>query len=299
MSEFAIETVSLTKRFGSIFPVVDHLDLKVPRGTLFGLLGRNGAGKTTLIRMLMGLVTPTEGEAWVFGRSMETASIEHRARVAYVAQQHELFPHMTAEELCFFFSHLYPRWDQSYAIELIGRFGVPWDSPRYASLSVGQKRQLALILALASGSELLILDEPAAGLDPVARRLFISALMELSATEAPPTVFLSTHILSDLEGPADQIGILEYGKLVLSGSTEDLRRHARRVQAVFPTAVPTDLEIPGAHSLEIEGRVATAVLLSDDEDGLRLLRQSGAQVDVFPLDLEQLFISVTTRGDAA
>ncbi len=293
MYEPVIEARGLSKDFGQ-GAVLDGLDLTVAQGSFYGLLGRNGAGKTTLLRLLMGLQTPNAGEALILGKTIITAGESHRARVAYVSQNQTLHPQLSAEELAEYVAHFYPKWDAAYAHRLAGRLEVPW-TQRWSELSGGQQRKVGLLLALAARPEVLLLDEPAAGLDPVARRELLEELIDLLLEGDGCTVLFSTHILSDLERPADTIGVLAEGRMLLSQPTEVLQSQARRVQAVFPGDVPDDLMLAGAWRSHRDGRVYQAILGLESDDQLAPLRKAGATVDVFPMDLEELFIELVGK----
>ncbi|MEM7587654.1 MAG: ABC transporter ATP-binding protein [Acidobacteriota bacterium] len=297
MRETVIETHSLTKDFGD-GAILDRLDLRVEHGSFYGLLGRNGAGKTTLLRLLMGLQRPTSGATSILGREMADAPEAHRARVAYVSQNQQLHPQLCAEELADYVAHFYPKWDAAYARRLAERLEVPW-TQRWSELSGGQQRKVGLLLALAARPEVLLLDEPAAGLDPVARRELLEELIDLLLEGEGCTVLMSTHILSDLERPADSIGILAQGRMLLSQPIEHLQSSARRVQAVFPGEVPQDLDVAGAWRSQVEGRILQAIVGLESDEQLAPLREAGATVDVFPMDLEELFIELVGKRGAA
>ena len=296
--QLAIQTSGLSKSFDGDNVAVDRLDLEIQRGAFYGLLGRNGAGKTTLMRLLMGLYQPSRGDSAVLGQTMAKASPEHRARVAYVSQSHALHPRLSAEELAYFVSHFYPSWDGDFAQQLMRRFDLPGQIA-WSKLSGGEQRKVGIVLALAARPEVLILDEPAAGLDPVSRRELMSELIDLLLEVDGSTILLSTHILSDLERPADTIGILDHGRLLLSAPMESLQSGARRVQAVFEGNVPAALaQVPGPWRTQIDGRVLTAWIDLDSQDDhpyLQQLRQAGATVDAYPVDLEDLFIGLVSR----
>ncbi|MEM9408358.1 MAG: ABC transporter ATP-binding protein [Acidobacteriota bacterium] len=289
-TDVVIEASALSKDFGE-GPVLDGLDLSIERGSFYGLLGRNGAGKSTLLRLLMGLQHPTSGEARVLGLNLSQAPEAHRARVAYVSQNAKLHPQLTAEELADYVGHFYPKWDNEHARRVARRLEVPWDRP-WAELSGGAQQGVALVLALASRPEVLLLDEPASSLDPVARRDLLEELIDLLLEGDGSTVVFSTHILSDMERPADTIGVLADGKMLLSHSIEELQGRARRVQAVFPGDVPAGLDVAGAWRSRREGRVLQAIVGLDDDAQLNPLREAGGSVDVFPLDLEELFVEL-------
>ncbi len=296
MSEVVIDVSRLSKSYGDDPPVLDALDLQIEQGSFYGLLGRNGAGKTTLLRILMGLQRPSSGKAHILGASMADASEEHRARVAYVSQNSKLHPQLSAEELADYVAAFYPTWDGGYARRIAERLEIPWTQP-WGELSGGGQQKVGLMLALACRPEVLLLDEPAAALDPVSRRDLLEELIDLLLEGDGATVVFSTHILSDMERPADTIGVLSGGRMLLSQPIESVQSEARRVQAVFPGDVPSGLEIAGAWQQSAEGRVLQAIVGLSDEAQLQPLREAGATVDVFPLDLEDLFVELVGRRE--
>ncbi|MFH1023726.1 MAG: ABC transporter ATP-binding protein [Planctomycetota bacterium] len=293
MEEFVIEMKGLTKVFPGDVVAVNALDMAIPRGTVYGFIGRNGAGKTTALRLLMGLLRPSAGRTEILGQELISAPREHRARVAYVSQEQQIHAWMTLAELCAYVGHFYPTWDQSYAERLAGRFGVAMDR-QTGLLSGGERRKAAILLALAARPDVLVMDEPAAGLDPIARRELIDALVETLNEGNGRTVLFSTHIISDLERVADHVGIMDKGRLVTSSPLADLQTSTKRVQMIFPgDRVPEGFALPGAIRSETSGPVYTAVVRQADESALAAAGAGhGARVQVFSLGLEDIFIEV-------
>jgi ABC-2 type transport system ATP-binding protein len=293
MSELAIETRNLVKVFHGGITAVNGLDLSIPSGTVYGLIGRNGAGKTTLLRLIMGLLRPTAGTAQVLGSDLWTAPPAVRARVAYVPQLQHLHAWMTLDELCRYVSYFYPKWDSAYAKKLSGRFGLPADRTVQA-LSGGQQQKVAILLAFAARPDVLVLDEPAGGLDPIARRELIDEIVEILSDNRSCTVVFSTHILSDLERIAEQVGIMDRGRLLMQARLEDIQNTIKRVQVIFESdRVPDNFVIPGTLSRKVEGPVVNAVVrISRESDLDDLRKQTGVRINVFPLGLEELFITL-------
>lgn len=292
MSNLAIEIRGLTKTFPGDVTAVDSLDMVVPRGVVYGLIGRNGAGKTTTLRLLMGLLRPDAGFAYVLGMDMRKADPPRRSRVAYVSQAQQLHPWMTLTELGYYQSHFYPQWDDGRLWRLAQRFEVPADR-QIGVMSGGEQRKAAIVLALAARAEVLILDEPAGGLDPIARRQLVDEVIDL-ASDAQTTILFSTHIITDLERVAEYVGIMDRGKLVSQGRLEDLHTSTRRVQVIFSEdAPPAGFEIPGALRSHTDGPVVTALVRLQDEAELDPIRHiAGVRVNVFPLGLEEAFIDL-------
>ncbi len=197
MNELAIEAHSLSKTFPGDVQAVRELDLSVRPGCVYGLIGRNGAGKTTLIRMLMALLRPTDGRAAILGQDMWQADEAHRQRVTYVSQELRLPRKLSVRQLCDYLATLYDRWDAAYADRLVKRFELAAERP-IGAMSGGEQRKAAVLLALAARPDVLLLDEPAAGMDPIARRQLIDEIVDVLTDNGGSTVLFSTHIMADL-----------------------------------------------------------------------------------------------------
>lgn len=299
MRQIVVETENLTKTFGPGVVALSGLDLEVERGAVYGLIGRNGAGKTTTLRLLMGLLQATHGAARVLGKELRHARTADRARVAYVSQSHQLPSWMTLSELCRCAAAFYSNWDSDFARSLARRWNLDWTRP-VARFSGGEQRKAAILLALAPRPEVLLLDEPAAGLDPVSRRELIEELIGLLSQGDGCTVLFCTHILSDLERIAEWIGILDRGRLLLNGRLDELQNRMQRVQIIFPGETsPPQLTIPGAFSCHIAGPVVTAVLQMIDLDQIEKIRRwPGVRVQLFPMGLEEIFLEMVGRSHA-
>jgi ABC-2 type transport system ATP-binding protein len=220
MNDAAIELRGIVKSYGKK-QVLTGLDLAVPKGSVLGLLGTNGVGKTTLIKCALGLIRPQQGEARLLGEDSWNLSAEAKARIGYVPQVVNLYPWMKVRHLIEYTAAFYPNWNY----ELVAKLSKEWDIPRKdrtGALSVGQLQKVAILLALGHEPELLILDEPAASLDPLARRQFLQMIIEL-AEPGKRTVLFSTHITSDLERVADSVAILKSGRIAWHGLLEDLK----------------------------------------------------------------------------
>ena len=215
----AIRLDNVCKRYGSL-DVLTGLSLEVARGEVYGFLGRNGAGKSTAIRMIMGITKLSSGSIYLFGESVSSNIVSARQRIGYVAQEQHFYPWMTPKVLGKFVRGFYPRWNQQRYESLVNLFELPLKR-KIGSFSGGMKAKLALTTALATSPECLILDEPTAGMDPVARREFLDLVSE-QARNADTTIFFSTHLIDDIEAIADRIGIVESGKTVYEGGLEPL-----------------------------------------------------------------------------
>jgi ABC-2 type transport system ATP-binding protein len=219
MTEPALETLELGRRYGAQWALRD-CTLEIPRGSVTALVGPNGAGKTTLLRLAIGLSRPTAGTVRVLGRTPREHAKEVLPRIGFVAQEHPLFGGFTVEEMLYAGGKLNPRWDDAAGRARIERLGIPLGK-KVRELSGGQRAQVALTLALAKQPELLLLDEPVAALDPLARREFLQSVME-AMTERELTVLLSSHIVADLERVCDHLVILAAGRTQLTGPIEEI-----------------------------------------------------------------------------
>lgn len=289
--EPVVHLCSVTKSFREGPPVLDGLELKVARGEVFGLIGRNGSGKTTALRILMGLLRSDQGTAHVLGRDMWMADRRHRQRVAYVSQSQQLPDWLAIRDLARTSSGLYDTWSQPFLEEILHRWDLSFDQP-ISRLSGGNQRLAAIALALATRPEVLVLDEPAAGLDPIARKDLNQCLIEVLGEGSGCTIVLSTHLLADLERLATRVGIIEEGRIVAEGAVEDWQRTMRRIQIVFSQEQPPrDFFIPGAIRSRTLGPVVSALARIEDDSQLDALRTiDGARLYIFPLTLEELFV---------
>lgn len=292
----AIETRNLTKTFPEGTVALGGLDLEIPRGVVYGLMGRNGAGKTTTLRLLMGLLRPDRGEARVLGANLARAGREARGRAAYVSQSQQLPGWMTLPELCRYASHFYECWDSDFAADLALRWGISRERP-LGALSGGEQRKAAVLMALAPRPEVLLLDEPAAGLDPISRRELIEELIAVLSRGPGCTVLFSTHIISDLERIAERVGILDRGQLRVDRDLDELKGAYRRVQVIFPgEAPPPHFVIPGAGRCQFSGPVVSGVTAIFDGEHIEALRRwPGVRVQIFPIGLEDIFMEVVGK----
>ena len=221
-----LQARELFKTYGAR-TVLNRVSMEVPPGTILGLIGCNGSGKTTLLRCLLGLIKPGSGEAFVFGAPSLGMPDAVKERLAYVPQNPEALGWMHAEAMLKFIGRFYPRWDRNYADAMLTHWKLPLGVP-IAKLSPGERQRLALIRALAQRPALLVLDEPAASLDPVARRDLLRQIVE-RASESGTTVVIFSHIVSDLERIASHVAFLHEGRLVLHDSLDSLKERCVRV----------------------------------------------------------------------
>ena len=217
-----IEFNKVGKKYGSL-QVLNSISLRVFKGEVYGFLGRNGAGKSTAIKMMLGITGVTSGTIELFGQPVNSHMVKARQRIGYVAQEQHFYQWMTPKQLAKFVKGLYPRWHQQRYEQLLDLFELPYKR-KIGHFSGGMKAKLALCMAVATSPECLILDEPTAGMDPVARREFLD-LVSKEAQRTEATVFFSTHLIDDIEAIADRIGIIEAGRTVYEGGLNALSAH--------------------------------------------------------------------------
>lgn len=285
-----IETVGLEKSFGKV-RALDGLDLSVQQGEVHGFLGPNGAGKTTTIRVLLGLLRADAGKAVLFGRDPWDDAVALHRRLAYVPGDVELWPNLTGGEAIDLLGRLRGDEDKSRRDALVERFDLD-PTKRGRTYSKGNRQKVALIAALASKAELLLLDEPTAGLDPLMEAIFQEVIREMKAEGR--TVLLSSHILAQVEVLADRISIIRQGKIVETGTLRDLR-HLTRTTFLVETAQPPDAvaRIVGVHNFErTDGQVRFDVDAEHLDAVVRELSSLGVQsISSHPPTLEQLLLS--------
>ena len=294
----AIETTGLTKRYGSI-EAVRGLDLQVPAGSICGLLGSNGAGKTTTLKMLVGLTRPSAGTGYVLGRRIDDRndSVAIRQRTGFVSEGKELFEYMTVAESIRFTSAFFPAWKPDVVSRCLERFGLS-TSARVATLSKGMRGRLYLLLVLARGADVLLLDEPTDGLDPAAIEVFFQLLVGLVA-ESGATVLLSSHRLAEIEQVADRIAILHGGQIVLNDSLDALQSRYQRVHIVFDGEIPAPaLALARARSGSSDGRTLSLLVGGEVESIVEQARAWHPRaVDVAPVTLKEIFLEKTKGRD--
>lgn len=296
MSDQAILTGNLSKSFGAQ-AAVSELNLKIQPGAVYGFLGRNGAGKTTTMRMLLGLVRPTKGKARVLGLdpACEADLMKILERVAFVPQRKQLYPWATPAELIRMNRAFFSRWSDEAAARLAQRLEIPMKTI-FKKLSIGNQSKVALLLALAQEAEVLILDEPTAGLDPVMVDEILRTLVEDHISQGR-TIFISSHHLGEVEQICDWVGILEEGRLLLESRLEDIRQEFRLVIASgdsLPAAISSDVI-----STTSDGRFRRYVLARDADRFAAELQGQGASIlKIVPLGLRELFLHLVRKEDS-
>jgi len=296
MSEYVIETKGLTRYFGKTC-VVSELDLKVPKGSIFGFLGRNGAGKSTTIRMLLGMVEPTRGTAHVLGKNSQALSPQDRARIGYLPEGHHVYGWMSVEECGKFQASFYPKWNHTIFDAVLSHFRLDRKN-KAGNLSRGQRAGLCLALVLAPEPELLILDDPALGLDPVARRSLIQSMLYVTR-KTDRTILFSSHLLSDVERVADEIAVLDRGVLRASCKLDTFRSHVRQFVIKHNGKEPPLPDFPGllqTFRTDTEISLTFANISHDEEHHIRSLEVHS--IEEIQLSLEDAFVTyVGERGE--
>ena len=297
MSEYVIETHGLTRYFGKKC-VVNQLDLRVPRGSIFAFLGRNGAGKSTTIRMLLGLVEPTRGSASILGYDSTNLPPEAKARIGYMSEGHHVYDWMSVRQCRDFQAAFYKHWNNEIFQGVIEHFKL--DSKAIAgNLSRGQRAGLCLALTLAPEPELLILDDPALGLDPVARRGLLQSMLFVTR-QADRTILFSSHILADVERVADYLAVLDNGVLRANCSVETFRSRVRQMVLTFAgeapdlshSSNPAHRPCPGLLHSRHEGGELTLTFANFDDETELFLDTLGAQhIEQIPLSLEDALVN--------
>ncbi len=289
MTALAIRTQGLSKKYGSTVALAD-LDLEVVAGEVVGYLGPNGAGKTTTIRLLLGLIRATTGTAAIFGFDCERQPVEAHRRLAYVAGEVSLWPELTGAQTLHLLGRVQGRVDPRYRDELIARFAFD-PSKKVRTYSKGNRQKLILIAALMSRADLLVLDEPTSGLDPLMEQEFRRCVHE--AKDHGQTIFLSSHILSEVEALCDRVGILRAGRLVEMGTLSQMRHlSSLTVEATFDGSVPDLSRVPGVSSVHVEGHVVRCQVRGTVEPLLKVLAAAGVhELLSREPSLEELFLA--------
>jgi ABC-2 type transport system ATP-binding protein len=290
----AIEARGLTRYFGGRC-AVDGVSFRVPRGSVFAFIGRNGSGKTTTIRMILGLLEPTRGSASILGHDSAMLPPEARARIGYMAEGHPVYGWMRVGQYGRFQRGFYPRWNQDLFAAVIDHFSI---DPRTKAghLSHGQRAGLHLAMTLAIEPEVLMLDDPATGLDPSARRSLLEAMIFFTRSRER-TIFFSTHLLDDVERVADQVAVLDYSVLRACCSVETFCERVRRLVVRFPAEPPHDLPaIPGVLQTTRDENELSLLVANPNGRTHRLLESLGAEtVDERPVGLEEALIAYVGR----
>jgi ABC-2 type transport system ATP-binding protein len=285
-----IEIRNLARRFGTN-DALSEVNLTVPRGVVFGLVGTNGAGKTTLIRHVMGLLRAQRGSVAVFGLDPVSNPTSVLARIGYLSELNELPEWMRVEELIGFTRTFYPTWDDSYARSLQQMFELDTDS-QVRQLSKGQRARVGLLLALACRPQLLVLDEPSSGLDPLVRRDILLAVIE-TVVQDGRTVLFSSHLLDEMERVADRVAIIEGGRIIQNELLDHLKARYQRVVLRFETPLAAPPPTAGFFNWQGRDRSWSAYFRGDSQEAARLCAGMNAQlVELNTPSLNELFVAL-------
>lgn len=291
MNDHVIEADRLTRYFGRKC-AVDEVSFAVPRGTVTALLGRNGSGKTTLMRMLLGMLQPTRGSCRILGCDSGGITPAVRGRIGYVAEGHPVYGWMSIGQLARHQAAIYPRWNWDIYHRIVNHFELD-EKARAGRLSRGQTAGVALAIALAPEPELLVLDDPSLGLDPVARRAILEVIVDLCGG-GERTVLLSTHELQDVERIADRVLVLDQSVLLADAEKDYFLSHVREY-VIEGSAIRPEAKVKGLVSWRQEGELARLLVANPDEESARQLRRLGANVQERSVNLEDAVIGYLSR----
>jgi ABC-2 type transport system ATP-binding protein len=296
-----VEFENVTRAYPKKVMALRGVTLALPEGTVCGLVGRNGAGKTTLLRMIPALLHPTEGVVRVFGLDPWESQEEVKKQTGYLSENEVLPNTVRIRDMTDLCASLYPNWDRRMAVELLARFGLDSDR-KLGALSKGQKRQVGLLCAVCHKPRLLVLDEPAGGLDPVARREFLEVVINLLA-DAGSTVIFSSHILSDLERVAQRLVVLHEGLILLDRPVDELKENVCRVEVAGEKIPPGARDLLTGrkgcfHVVQKDGALKVTLQCAPDEatEFLKSLLPESPDIragNAVALSLEDIFIELT------
>lgn len=285
-----IKTQQLRKAFGTK-EVLKGVDFQLPQGAIVGLIGTNGAGKSTLLKCLLGLLKLSSGSATVFGEDPWDLSAATKARIGYVPQVVHCYPWMNVIQMIEYTAAHYDNWDHDFSRRLCQEFELN-DRDRVKIMSTGQQQRLGLVLAMGHHPDLLILDEPAASLDPAGRRTLLKSLLKRSRDENQTALF-STHITSDLERVASHVAILRDGTMEFFGELEDLKDSVKRLRISSREPLPAAFAVPATLRSQIDVSSALVTVAKASEDMIAELRDKwDVTVDVEDLNLEDIFLEL-------
>jgi len=288
----SIELTDVFWQGGKGFELAD-LTLRVPTGSIYGFLGPNGSGKTTTIRMFMGMMKPDRGDITVFGRTVPQDMKSILAKIGYVPERPHVYPALTVAEQVRYHSSFFPLWDQGWADELTGRLGLE-PSRKISRMSKGETGKLLLLLALAQRPSLLVLDEPTDGLDPVVRRDVLTAVLDY-VSETSATVFISSHLVHELERICDWVGVMDHGRLVAELPMQSFKNGIKRIRVADAPDVlgETPFVILGRSRLDTLSSVETWTVRGWQDPMRYYFDGVGATLrDVIDLDLEEGFVEL-------
>ncbi len=293
--EYALQTTGLSKKYGD-FTALHPLDLQVQKGEILGYLGPNGSGKTTTIRLLLGLIKLTTGRAEIFGIDAQTQTVEAHKRIAYIPGEAMFWPSLTGAETLHLLGRIHGKIDSAYQNVLIKRFAFD-PSKKVRTYSKGNRQKISIIASLSTRADLLIMDEPTSGLDPIMEQAFRKSALEAKANGQ--TLFLSSHVLEEVEALCDRVAILRAGKLVELGTLAEMRHlSALRVEATFAEKPPDIKNIKGVDNVQITGHQLVCHVSGSIDPLLKVLAANHPKTLLSrEPSLEELFL--TLYGDKA
>jgi ABC-2 type transport system ATP-binding protein len=287
MNDLAVELSGVSKKYR--YFTLEDIHLKLPRGQIMGLIGANGAGKSTTIRVLMGLVHQDSGEVRVLGHSMPAEQVAAKWDIGFASEDMRLYDSMTLDWHMSFIQSIYPNWDASYAQLLLKRFGLRAEQ-KMKGFSHGQRVKAALLLVLARKPQLLVLDEPTTGLDPVARHEILRELTGVMAEEGRSILF-SSHNTQDVEQISDQISFIDRGRIIDSMDKETYLDRWRRLRLEVPLGIELP-PLPGIVGVQRQGRLAVATSNAFVPDLAHAYEHTGVRVQsIESMTLEEIFVA--------
>jgi ABC-2 type transport system ATP-binding protein len=294
MSHPAVVFNEVTRSFGTL-KALDRFSMTVEPGTVLGVVGRNGAGKTTMLRLADGLLHPDAGSISVLGLDPVMQGLELRRKISLLAEESSLYPWMTIGEILDFGAALRPGWDAALSAKLVNELDLDGRA-LIKTLSRGTKAKVALILAVANRPEVLLLDDPTAGLDPLVRREVLAGLLDVVST-AGGVVIYASHLVHEIERVADRVAFLDAGQLNFEGSLEGLKSTICRARAVFAGDAPSSFDLAGKIDWSTDGRVLSVVAEATNGDLNDYLSALGAlEIEVEQLPLEEILVAYLRRG---
>jgi ABC-2 type transport system ATP-binding protein len=292
----AIELTEVGWKAGKAFELKD-LTIRVPSGSIYGFLGPNGSGKTTTIRMFMGMMKPDHGKIRVLDRTVPSEMPRILARVGYVPERPHVYPSLTVQEAVRYHSSFYDLWDGGWAEELMGRLGLD-PHRRISRMSKGENGKLLILLALSQRPDLLVLDEPTDGLDPVVRRDVLTAVLDY-VSETSATVFISSHLVHELERICDWVGVMDDGQLVAELPMQSFKNGIKRIRVADAPDLPGDTPFVILNRKEADGTgsVETWIVRGWQDPMRQYFAGVGATLrDVIDLDLEEGFVELLSSS---
>lgn len=292
MNHLAVETEALVKTYPGV-RALDGLSMQVPRGAVYGFVGRNGAGKSTTIKTLLGLIRRDSGTARVFGQECGPDQVGILEHTAFVSERKALYEDLTPSQMVRFNRGFYPTWSDAAAEKYARLLDIPM-SRKISKLSNGNRTKVCLLLALAQGADLLVLDEPTSGLDPVYLDDVLRVLLEDHISEGR-TVFFSSHDLAEVEQIAEWVGIVDHGRMLLEARLDDIKSEYR-----FITAAGSSLPEAGADVVATttqQGFMRYLVSRNTEQFAAQFRQQGAAVTDVSPVSLRELFLALVRKED--